>query len=121
MGRRPQSSLRSTMPPAEVIDDSTADRILVLCSSGASAIRSSVRSYRVAWSAIALPEDSVRGRATLAPMRLHLVAALLVGLGAMGLTPEAMALRSMPDTDRAIHVWNDQLPDDMTTAQVRFV
>jgi hypothetical protein len=30
-------------------------------------------------------------------------------------------VRSIPDTSGAIHVWNDQLPDTMTPAQIRFV
>ena len=33
----------------------------------------------------------------------------------------ALALRPTPDTSRAVHVWDDQLPDSMTDAQVRFV
>jgi hypothetical protein len=34
---------------------------------------------------------------------------------------QAAALRPIPNTGAAVHVWNDQLPDDMTAAQVRFV
>jgi hypothetical protein len=33
----------------------------------------------------------------------------------------AVALRSIPDTTGGIHVWQDQLPDSMTPAQIRFV
>jgi hypothetical protein len=33
----------------------------------------------------------------------------------------AEARRPIPDTRGAVHVWNDQLPDSMTPAQVRFV
>ena len=44
-------------------------------------------------------------------------AAMLLALPA---SPVA-ARRAIPDTTGAIHVWNDQLPDDMTDAQVRFV
>ncbi len=33
----------------------------------------------------------------------------------------ASALRTIPDTTGVIHVWQDQLPDSMTPAQVRFV
>ena len=33
----------------------------------------------------------------------------------------ALALRPIPDTTAAVHVWNDQLPDSMTDAQIRFV
>jgi hypothetical protein len=33
----------------------------------------------------------------------------------------ALALRPIPNTGDAVHVWNDQLPDSMTDAQVRFV
>jgi hypothetical protein len=33
----------------------------------------------------------------------------------------ALALRSIPDTSGAIHVWQDQLPDSMSPGQVRFV
>ncbi len=33
----------------------------------------------------------------------------------------ASALRAIPDTTGAIHVWQDQLPDSMTPAQIRFV
>ena len=31
------------------------------------------------------------------------------------------ARRPIPDTTTAVHVWDDQLPDSMTEAQVRFV
>jgi hypothetical protein len=33
----------------------------------------------------------------------------------------ASARRPIPDTTAAVHVWNDQLPDSMTDAQIRFV
>ena len=33
----------------------------------------------------------------------------------------ALALRPIPNTNDAIHVWNDQLPDNMTPAQIAFV
>jgi Hypothetical glycosyl hydrolase family 15 len=33
----------------------------------------------------------------------------------------ALARRPIPDTTAAVHVWNDQLPDSMTDAQIRFV
>ncbi len=33
----------------------------------------------------------------------------------------AVALRAIPDTSPAIHLWDDQLPDSMTDAQVAFV
>jgi hypothetical protein len=33
----------------------------------------------------------------------------------------ALALRPIPNTTGAVHVWDDQLPDSMTPAQVRFV
>jgi len=35
-------------------------------------------------------------------------------------TPSADALRPVPNTEGTVHVWQDQLPDDMTDAQVRF-
>lgn len=40
---------------------------------------------------------------------------------ALAVAPTASALRPIPDTTAAIHVWNDQLPDSMTDAQIRFV
>lgn len=33
----------------------------------------------------------------------------------------ALARRPIPDTSSAIHVWDDQLPDSLTDAQIRFV
>ncbi|MFL5822542.1 MAG: putative glycoside hydrolase [Solirubrobacteraceae bacterium] len=53
-------------------------------------------------------------------MRVFILTAALVGLAALGLASPAMARRPIPNTDGAIHVWNDQLPDDMTAAQVSF-
>src|SRR5256714_15111298 len=52
------------------------------------------------------------------PMRR--LAVLAVAALACGPAPAA-ARRAIPDTNAAIHVWNDQLPDDMTEAQVDFV
>jgi Hypothetical glycosyl hydrolase family 15 len=50
-----------------------------------------------------------------------LAAAALVALaGAVTATAPALARRAIPDTTAAIHVWQDQLPDDMTDAQVAF-
>ncbi len=40
---------------------------------------------------------------------------------AMGAPAGAHGLRGIPDTSGAIHVWEDQLPDSMSTAQVRFI
>lgn len=53
-------------------------------------------------------------------MRRLLVPAL-VALAALGAPPVAWALRPIPNTSAAVHVWDDQLPDSMTDAQVRFV
>jgi hypothetical protein len=39
----------------------------------------------------------------------------------LALPASALARRSIPDTSAAVHVWDDQLPDSMTDAQVRFV
>jgi hypothetical protein len=47
-----------------------------------------------------------------------LILALALGLALPG---SALARRSIPDTSTAVHVWDDQLPDSMTDAQVRFV
>ena len=47
-----------------------------------------------------------------------LACALLIGAV---LPSGARALRPIPDTSSAIHVWDDQLPDSMTDAQIRFV
>jgi hypothetical protein len=54
-------------------------------------------------------------------MRAFPALAVLAVLAALALAPPALALRSIPNTSNAIHVWNDQLPDDMTAAQVAFV
>ncbi|HKO27261.1 MAG TPA: putative glycoside hydrolase [Solirubrobacteraceae bacterium] len=40
---------------------------------------------------------------------------------ALALPANALARRPIPDTSAAVHVWDDQLPDSMTDAQVRFV
>jgi hypothetical protein len=40
---------------------------------------------------------------------------------ALALPAPALARRPIPDTSAAVHVWDDQLPDSMTDAQVRFV
>jgi Hypothetical glycosyl hydrolase family 15 len=40
---------------------------------------------------------------------------------ALALPANALARRPIPDTSGAVHVWDDQLPDSMTDAQVRFV
>jgi putative glycosyl hydrolase-like family 15 (GHL15) protein len=40
---------------------------------------------------------------------------------ALALPASALARRPIPDTSAAVHVWDDQLPDSMTDAQVRFV
>jgi hypothetical protein len=45
----------------------------------------------------------------------------LVAVVALAAPSAASALRSIPDTTGAIHVWQDQLPDSMTPAQLRFV
>jgi hypothetical protein len=59
----------------------------------------------------------VRGAA---PLRA--AAALLVGAALLlGSPAAASALRPIPDTAGAVHVWQDQLPDSMTDAQIRFV
>jgi hypothetical protein len=49
-----------------------------------------------------------------------LILALALAL-ALGLPASALAHRPIPDTSTAVHVWDDQLPDSMTDAQVRFV
>jgi hypothetical protein len=48
-------------------------------------------------------------------------AASLVALAALIVPAGAQALRPIPDTEGAVHVWNDQLPDSMSDAQIRFV
>jgi hypothetical protein len=40
---------------------------------------------------------------------------------ALAAAPAAAARRAIPDTSGAVHVWQDQLPDSMTPAQIRFV
>lgn len=40
---------------------------------------------------------------------------------ALALPAATLASRAIPDTSTAVHVWDDQLPDSMTDAQVRFV
>jgi hypothetical protein len=55
-------------------------------------------------------------------MRLALAGAtgaVLVAL--LGRPGGALALRPIPNTSAAVHVWDDQLPDSMTDAQIRFV
>ena len=52
-------------------------------------------------------------------MRLALAGAIAA---ALLVSPSgALALRPIPYTSAAVHVWDDQLPDSMTDAQVRFV
>ena len=51
----------------------------------------------------------------------RLLAPALVALAALGAPSVARALRPIPDTSAAVHVWDDQLPDSMSAAQVRFV
>jgi hypothetical protein len=53
-------------------------------------------------------------------MRVYSVLAALVA-GLLGVPGHALGQRPIPNTGGAIHVWNDQLPDDMTPAQIRFV
>ncbi len=50
----------------------------------------------------------------------YLILALLAAL-ALALPASALARRAIPNTDGAVHVWDDQLPDSMTPAQIRFV
>jgi hypothetical protein len=49
-----------------------------------------------------------------------LILALTLGV-ALALPAAAIARRAIPDTSTAVHVWDDQLPDSMSDAQVRFV
>lgn len=52
----------------------------------------------------------------------RLFAAGIAFVAALALpAPAAFALRPIPNTSDAIHVWDDQLPDSMTAAQIRFV
>src|SRR5436309_15185839 len=53
-------------------------------------------------------------------MRRLLAAAGVIGLIAAA-PSGAGARRAIPDTSAAVHVWQDQLPDSMSDAQVRFV
>jgi Hypothetical glycosyl hydrolase family 15 len=46
---------------------------------------------------------------------------ILALLAALALPASALARRPIPNTNGAVHVWNDQLPDSMTPAQIRFV
>lgn len=57
------------------------------------------------------------------PTGLRRVRAAVVGGAAflLLLPSVAAARRPIPDTTAAVHVWDDQLPDSMTGAQVRFV
>jgi hypothetical protein len=48
-------------------------------------------------------------------------AALAAGALGLGVAAPASALRPIPDTGASVHVWQDQLPDSMTGAQIRFV
>lgn len=50
-----------------------------------------------------------------------LTALATVALAAASLAAPAQARRPIPNTSGAVHVWNDQLPDSMTAAQVAFV
>src|SRR5438270_134837 len=50
------------------------------------------------------------------PADLLILAALLLSFPA-----SASAQRPIPNTDGTVHVWDDQLPDSMTPAQIRFV
>ena len=51
----------------------------------------------------------------------RLAVAAMVAAATLALPAAAQALRPIPDTSSAIHIWEDQLPDSMTTAQVRFL
>jgi hypothetical protein len=51
-------------------------------------------------------------------MRRVLLAAIAL---ACALPSAASARRPVPDTSSAVHVWDDQLPDSMSDAQIRFV
>src|SRR5947209_5106696 len=59
--------------------------------------------------------------ATLHSVRISAAMTALALAGSMALASPVQALRPVPDTSAAIHVWDDQLPDDMTPAQIRFV
>jgi hypothetical protein len=62
-----------------------------------------------------------QGGATLQAMRIRAVLAAGALASLLGAPAPAGARRSIPDTSGSIHVWNDQLPDTMTAAQIRFV
>lgn len=47
-------------------------------------------------------------------------AGIAVAAAALASVTPASALRPIPDTTSAVHVWQDQLPDSMTDAQLRF-
>jgi hypothetical protein len=49
------------------------------------------------------------------------VLACVAGAWTAAAPPTASARRAIPDTTAAIHVWDDQLPDDISAAQVRFL
>jgi hypothetical protein len=49
-----------------------------------------------------------------------LILALVAAL-ALAAPAAAQGRRPIPNTDGAVHVWDDQLPDSMTPAQIRFV
>jgi hypothetical protein len=55
------------------------------------------------------------------PTPRRLIAAALAALVALLAPSAARARRPIPDTSAAVHVWDDQLPDTMSDAQVRFV
>jgi hypothetical protein len=54
-------------------------------------------------------------------MRVCAVLTALALAGLLAAPGSAAARRLIPDTSAGIHVWNDQLPDDMSEAQIRFV
>jgi hypothetical protein len=47
--------------------------------------------------------------------------AAITATAAATLPQGADARRTIPDTTAAVHVWEDQLPDSITGAQVRFL
>jgi Hypothetical glycosyl hydrolase family 15 len=68
-----------------------------------------------------MPSHEGRVRRVPADVLRRACAASLVALAALIAPAGARALRPIPDTSTAVHVWDDQLPDSMTDAQVRFV
>ncbi len=54
-------------------------------------------------------------------MRERAASTLLVLALALAAPAAASARRAFPDTDNGIHVFDDQLPDSMSAAQIRFV